>query len=256
MACNRCVAAGVRCEYRQFDLKRTPVSREYVAVLESRIASLESMLESQTMQWPRHHDAEEQFWRDVNYMKISNSAPITPLFESSILDEHCTTWSNSVHADPGVPLLRSSPGIMNLSIMQATADVIVDKAAGDPLSLINLSQNGVFMECVRSFFRSHNPWLSFFDEPNFMEKLTSFSPTHGWISSVYAVAATGALTAQSAEARIMSAYYIAMCEEKLSLQFVKSSENTVDALLLCAIYYCGQVDSAKAQRYQGKTILS
>jgi hypothetical protein len=34
----------VRCEYRDYDSKRAPISREYVTALESRIASLEHFL--------------------------------------------------------------------------------------------------------------------------------------------------------------------------------------------------------------------
>ncbi|KAK1984970.1 hypothetical protein LZ30DRAFT_403732 [Colletotrichum cereale] len=42
--CSSCSTALVKCEFRESDFKRPPVSREYVATLESRIASLEGLL--------------------------------------------------------------------------------------------------------------------------------------------------------------------------------------------------------------------
>ncbi|KAK1701813.1 hypothetical protein BDP67DRAFT_585826 [Colletotrichum lupini] len=42
--CTNCSTASAKCEFRESDFKRPPVSREYVAALESRIASLESLL--------------------------------------------------------------------------------------------------------------------------------------------------------------------------------------------------------------------
>lgn len=42
--CSSCTAANVRCEFREDDFKRPPVSREYIAALESRVATLEVVL--------------------------------------------------------------------------------------------------------------------------------------------------------------------------------------------------------------------
>ncbi|KAK1594585.1 uncharacterized protein LY79DRAFT_549131 [Colletotrichum navitas] len=42
--CTNCSTALAKCEFRESDFKRPPVSREYVATLESRIASLESLV--------------------------------------------------------------------------------------------------------------------------------------------------------------------------------------------------------------------
>jgi len=42
--CSSCSAANVRCEFREDDFKRPPVSREYIAALESRVATLEAVI--------------------------------------------------------------------------------------------------------------------------------------------------------------------------------------------------------------------
>lgn len=42
--CSSCSAANVRCEFREDDFKRLPVSREYIAALESRVATLEAVI--------------------------------------------------------------------------------------------------------------------------------------------------------------------------------------------------------------------
>lgn len=42
--CVSCTTASVRCEFREDDFKRPPVSREYIAALESRVATLEAVI--------------------------------------------------------------------------------------------------------------------------------------------------------------------------------------------------------------------
>ncbi|TAQ88852.1 hypothetical protein B7494_g2837 [Chlorociboria aeruginascens] len=53
----RCTSAGVPCEFRGDRLKRSPISREYVAALEGKIRALENLLSDLKAASPRESDA-------------------------------------------------------------------------------------------------------------------------------------------------------------------------------------------------------
>lgn len=54
--CQNCTAAKTTCEYREVDRKRVPVSHDYVASLESRLAWLESFVKELRASTPEQRD--------------------------------------------------------------------------------------------------------------------------------------------------------------------------------------------------------
>lgn len=93
--CTSCMAANVRCEFREDDFKRPPVSREYIAALESRVATLEAV---------------------IGRLKEASSEERDEILEGVTLQEQTQPFAPETEADPDVDEIALSDAIRKATL--------------------------------------------------------------------------------------------------------------------------------------------
>ncbi|KAK2774479.1 transcription factor [Colletotrichum kahawae] len=214
--CANCSAASAKCEFRESDFKRPPVSREYVAALESRIASLEGFLArlKEASNDERNHILDEVEIKD--YVPSFSSLPLE---DEAALSEALTKATLQETLDGEIArqwmqhgLVTDSPGSMiyhgPTSIFQNDYGDTCGSSSGnsrrspfqdDRSNLVNQTMR----LCLGLFFYWQYPLFMFIDREAFVAEFED-NPIDGDFCSpplIYAAAAIGALMSKDPEIR-------------------------------------------------------
>lgn len=219
----------MRCEYRDFDSKRTPISREYVTALESRVATLERCIEQ---------------LRDTPFREMDEGIDFV-----DDLPPSAGGALGGCRNEMKSPLLV---GVQNTYLMQSfqTHREDVPLLPNEQRSE-NISQDPTLLECLDLFFRWQNPSILFFDEDEFLENFGSETQHCGSAALAYSMAALGALMSQNLTVRKMADDYSTRADDRLSPRLLQPGTACINACLLCTTYHAGNGNTLKAALYSG-----
>jgi len=115
----------VRCEFRSEDWKRAPISQEYVAALEGRIAALESLLSSIKTTAGHHREAIIQGIHLEDHLSMTSMRTYPPMVSfddgENIVPDNC--WSKP---EEGILSSRVQPALTEaMQVPQSFTDPAV-----------------------------------------------------------------------------------------------------------------------------------
>ncbi|CAK7202820.1 hypothetical protein SEUCBS139899_005547 [Sporothrix eucalyptigena] len=259
--------AKAKCEFRENDFKRPPVSREYVASLESRIATLERFL-AEVKAAPTD-DQRRAMLEHISFQDHLRTAAAVPTAghlpsesdDDKALREAMTKASlqetaegsriyhgpTSIFSDSEVAAASKSPYLGSSASLSTSTPQYVDEYGSLHNPKISL--------CIGLFFFWQYSQFMFIDREAFVQEYDQ-DPVNGEFCSeplVYAICAIGALMSPDPETRSMSTSFassaqdILMSKDMLRVPRVTS----VQALLCCAFYEVGRGNLSKGWLFSG-----
>ncbi|KAJ9150331.1 Fungal specific transcription factor domain-containing protein [Pleurostoma richardsiae] len=248
--CVNCSMAKVKCEFRDNDHKRAPVSREYVDALERRISSLESLLlrlkgaSSEERQALLDAVAFQDHLRPEEPRETDAEAALGEAMAKASLRE--TTEGSLVYHGP-TSIFTNELAYTEVAVSLPTA---ASSCLEDPASL----HTPTICLCAALFFIWQYPQFMFIDCEAFIRDFDS-NPNDGEFCSqplIYAVCAIGALMSPDAGIRAASASFADSAEALLTSQGLGTPRvPSVQALLCCAYYEVGKGNLSKGWLYSG-----
>ncbi|WQF86613.1 hypothetical protein CDEST_11627 [Colletotrichum destructivum] len=279
--CQNCAAASTPCEYRPLDRKRVPVSHEYVASLESRLAWFESFVRSLRAATPEERDAmltsaaalEET--SSVN-AGAGSAAPEPEDSNRTAPGDYVTRLGVRAHSQAHLELgFEGSHQVHQGATSIFRADTPDDAVASSPSSSQGLpSFSGVesnfesvmqhfglsmspsdIMAPLTQFFRWQYPQFMFIYREAFLrdhfghdrdrERAKYWSP-----ALLLSICALGALVGIETKAR-SERFFLAAESIVMVTGLTRPSVATVQAFLCLALYEIGRGNSSKGWGYSG-----
>ncbi|TDZ41424.1 putative transcriptional regulatory protein [Colletotrichum trifolii] len=236
--CANCAAASVKCEFRESDFKRPPVSREYVATLESRVASLEGFLAKlkAASSDERNHMLDEVEMRDY----IPSFASLPPEEESALSD---ALMKASLQESPDGTMVYFGPtSVFQDQMSSARASPSVNSKPSPYQEDRSMLVNDTIVLCINLFFHWQHPLFMFIDREAF---LTDFeeNPVEGEFCSpplIFGCAALGALMSKDPEIKSKAQAFAETAQHILTTEGLNCPRPiTVQAFLLVGYYEAG-----------------
>ncbi|KFY29643.1 hypothetical protein V494_08580 [Pseudogymnoascus sp. VKM F-4513 (FW-928)] len=254
--CQRCTAAGVRCEFRGDGMKRAPISREYVNALEDRVGALESLLHELNPAGNSDHgatnDAVNFGFESPTQAYQDTGSVASPSSDGSHWGGMAAPSHDRQTNYPGPSSLRNSKVLksaaekpsMHLSTPHKLAHVDVQTEV----------DGHVIAECVALFFRWHYPQCMFVDRDKFLLGFLNHSYTskNSSRSLEFSICALGALLSPEKPIRdLAGSFYDAAVRSLESGGLLEPHESSIQALTLCSFYQIGQGDFTQAWMLSG-----
>ncbi|KZL84084.1 transcription factor, partial [Colletotrichum incanum] len=247
-----CSIALAKCEFRESDFKRPPVSREYVATLESRIASLESLLSKLKS---ADSDERNRILDDLEDQDHVPSFSSLPLVDEIALSEAMTNASFQEMTD-GSMIYHGPTSIFQNEVsnsMYPISSSMNSKPSPFHENRENLI-NQTMRLCIGLFFHWQYPLFMFIDREAFIQEY-EVNPVNGNYCSpplIYAVAALGALMSKDPEIRARSSEFAGNAQSILTTDELGVSRPTSVQAFLCLAYYeIGKSNMSKGWLFTG-----
>lgn len=245
LPCRKCAAAGVKCEYREHDSKRAPITREYVTALECRIACLEeSLAKSRSRNRRKKGEGVESVEFGEAMIGVSSIGPG---------DERKMSVDENWRVDQdGTSVSHAPTSIYNTNLLRSSFDQ-PKPSTPSRISDEPLPRSPAIDECLALYFRWHNPSLSLLEGATFHLEYSAIEYPSSTCSTalIYAMSALGALVSPDLAIRDMAETYSLAAEKGLNPIDIQSSVASVRAYMLCAVYQAGQGKCSKAWIYSG-----
>ncbi|KAI1847281.1 hypothetical protein JX265_013994 [Neoarthrinium moseri] len=236
--CVNCTLALAECEYRNDGSKRLPVSREYVASLESRVAKLETFL-AQLKKVPRDErnllidsidflDDSAEYANSVDWQgKQTTTSPNNP--KAALLRRE-EAGSVTYHGPTSIynsALAVPNHGSRYISYL--------------PLPLVHPldTGEGVTAECISLFFHWQYPQFMFIDREAFILDYQRRSFDSQFCSSalVNAVCSVGALMSSKPDVKQRARLFAQTAVELVMSHGIATSHTTTVQTLLCSAFF-------------------
>ncbi|KFY26563.1 hypothetical protein V493_04018 [Pseudogymnoascus sp. VKM F-4281 (FW-2241)] len=254
--CQRCTAAGVRCEFRGDGMKRAPISREYVNALEDRVGALESLLLELNPAGNSDHGA-------TNGAVDIGFEPPTPVNQDT--GSVASPSSDGSHwggmATPSHERQTNYPGPSSLRNSKVLKSAVEHPTVHFPTPYklahvdVRTEVDGhVIAECVALFFRWHYPQCMFVDRDKFLLGFLNHSYTskNSSRSLEFSICALGALLSPEKPIRdLAGSFYDAAVRSLESGGLLEPQESSIQALTLCSFYQIGQGNFTQAWMLSG-----
>ncbi|CAK7234996.1 hypothetical protein SBRCBS47491_009140 [Sporothrix bragantina] len=268
--CINCATAKAKCEFRDNDFKRPPVSREYVASLESRIATLERFLaEVKAAPTDDHRQAMLEHITFQDHLRATTTSGPVPALGSAPTDGDDTalreamTRASLQETAEGSRIYHGPTSIFSDSEVAASespshlASPAASLATSTPQHVDEYgSLHGPKIAlCIGLFFFWQYSQFMFIDREAFVQEYDQ-NPVNGEFCSeplVYAICAIGALMSPDPDTRAISGSFatsaqdILLAKDMLGVPRVTS----VQALLCCAYYEVGRGNLSKGWLFSG-----
>ncbi|KAJ0124344.1 transcriptional regulatory protein [Diaporthe amygdali] len=215
-----CASANVRCEFREDDFKRPPVSREYIGALESRVATLEGVLarlkrtsgeeRDEILEGISPHDRTQPFVPeaaadlDVDDIALSDAMSKAALHET----------------DDGSVAYHGPTSIFHSSLIEPPSPRLSSAVSTPSNSGAGTLHGPTIRLCIGLFFRWQYPSFMFIDRECFVQKLDEKDATGmepGFTPLIYACCAMGAPMSPNPETRAKSASFAEYSETLLQV---------------------------------------
>ncbi|KAJ0318095.1 hypothetical protein COL5a_010843 [Colletotrichum fioriniae] len=249
--------ASAKCEFRESDFKRPPVSREYVAALESRIASLESLLGNLKA---ADGDERNQILDDLEVQDYVPSFSGLPLADEIALSEAMTKASFQEMTD-GSMIYHGPTSIFQNEVSPSiypTSSSTASKPSAFHEDKANLT-NQTMRLCIGLFFFWQYPLFMFIDREAFVQEFED-NPVDGNFCSpplIYACAALGALMSKDPEIRPRAQEFADTAQTILTTDELGVSRPTSVQAWLCLAYFeVGLSNMSKSWLYTVHDMLS
>ncbi|KIX10471.1 uncharacterized protein Z518_01554 [Rhinocladiella mackenziei CBS 650.93] len=250
--CRSCSIAGVQCEFRADDWKRAPISHEYVAALEGRIAALESLLSSIKTSTGHERDSIIDGIDLVDHLpSAANTSRSTSGFNDPAGDRPKGYWNLG---ENGTPIFHGPGSVYITGLLRSYKSSSRLSPRSPSLEKITSIPGTVVKECVALFFRWQHPYCTIIDRHAFLSEFSSSPRTGEYCSPalLYAVCALGAGMSQDQNIKELAEPFSESAEEAvLAKSFWLSHIATSQALLLCSIFETGRGNVSKAWMYSG-----
>ncbi|EFQ25642.1 fungal specific transcription factor domain-containing protein [Colletotrichum graminicola M1.001] len=251
--CTSCSSALAKCEFRESDFKRPPVSRENVATLESRIASLESLVGRLKTADSDERNRILDDLEDQDYVPSFSSLPLEDeialseamtkasfqeMTDGSLIYHGPTSIYQNEASSPAYPP-TSSPTVSKPSFVHENREVLV---------------NDTMRLCIGLFFHWQYPVVMFIDRESFIQEYEA-NPVNGNYCSpplIYSMAAIGALMSRDPDVKAKSPGFADTAQSILmTIEFGVSRPTSVQAFLCLSYYETGVGNMSKAWVYTG-----
>ncbi|KAL2878695.1 hypothetical protein SGCOL_005919 [Colletotrichum sp. CLE4] len=247
---------STKCEFRESDFKRPPVSREYVAALESRIASLENLLGNLKA---ADGDERNQILDDLEVQDYMPSFSGLPLADEIALSEAMTKASFQEMTDGS--MIYHGPTSIFQNEVSTSMYPISSSTASKPSPFhedkANLTNQTIRL-CIGLFFFWQYPLFMFIDREAFIQEFED-NPVDGSFCSpplIYACASLGALMSKDPEIRTKAQGFADAAQTILTTDELGVSRPTSVQAWLCLAYYeTGVSNMSKSWLYTGKSVL-
>ncbi|WDK11021.1 fungal specific transcription factor domain-containing protein [Colletotrichum graminicola] len=249
--CTSCSSALAKCEFRESDFKRPPVSRENVATLESRIASLESLVGRLKTADSDERNRILDDLEDQDYVPSFSSLPLEDeialseamtkasfqeMTDGSLIYHGPTSIYQNEASSPAYPP-TSSPTVSKPSFVHENREVLV---------------NDTMRLCIGLFFHWQYPVVMFIDRESFIQEYEA-NPVNGNYCSpplIYSMAAIGALMSRDPDVKAKSPGFADTAQSILmTIEFGVSRPTSVQAFLCLSYYETGVGNMSKAWVY-------
>ncbi|KAI0113096.1 fungal-specific transcription factor domain-containing protein [Daldinia grandis] len=247
--CGNCSAANARCEFRDNDFKRPPVSREYATALESRVAMLEGVLARLKN---ATHEERNTILGDVIFHDhmVSFESPLTNQEEdlsgsmAKASMQETTEGSMIYHGPTSIFTgVEENPGVINTPTTTSLS-----------YESVEYYHNPMIRLCLALFFYWQYSQFMFIDRECFVQEFDR-DPINSEFCSpslIYAASALGALMSHDADTRALASKFVGYAEDILVRQgLVVPTITSVQALLCCAYYEVGKGNLSKGWMYSG-----
>ncbi|OTA59696.1 hypothetical protein K449DRAFT_385014 [Hypoxylon sp. EC38] len=250
--CGSCSAANVKCEFRDNDFKRPPISREYAAALESRVATLEGILK-------KLKDASNGE-RDALLEDVVISDHLTlPSFESPQKGQgeelnEAMAKASLLETNEGSMIYHGPTSIFNADVGETLATNALPTTLAPLYEDPATYHNPTTRLCLALFFYWQYPQVMFIDREAFVQEF-ELDPICSEFCSpplIHAACALGALMSPDADIRALAPTFADSAENTLVRQGLATPRITsVQALLCCAFYEVGMGNLSKGWMYSG-----
>ncbi|ETS87475.1 hypothetical protein PFICI_01303 [Pestalotiopsis fici W106-1] len=252
--CINCSLASATCEYRDDRSRRLPISRDYVASLESRVAKLETFL-AQLKKAPR--EQRDSLIDSINF--LDDSADY-----SANAGQKSHQMGAAVH-DPAKAVLRQEdegsltyhgPTSIYNGALASSSDNNAQATSMIPSPLVHPldSGEGITNQCIGLFFHWQYSQFMFIDREAFIMDYQRRSFDSQFCSSalINAVCSIGALMSTDPDIRQRASHYSQQAINMvMSHGLVTPHTTSVQTLLCCAFYEIGAGNLSKGWLFSG-----
>ncbi|RQM08660.1 hypothetical protein DH86_00000389 [Scytalidium sp. 3C] len=232
--CRKCIAAGVKCEFRGDGIKRSPISREYTSALESRVEMLESFL------LELKYAPSEERYNMVEGINLVGRPPPSTSSVSPNCTERSPLNSNRARNSSGVPIFDGPSSIYTSEILPAHSTNLTPQPSPLTVSTTELHERHLCTMII--------------DRDSFLTDYLISPSSSQYCSAdlVYAISALGALMAKEKPVRMLAEQFNMLAQKGILFKsFETSSLPTLQALQCCAYFEIGQGNASKGWMLSG-----